>query len=133
MGFLGALGCLILAVKFNFQLLSGVKMINKETSTIGQVKIPLARVIRCSGGEKVLAGNLSSSQCVYLFPPKIKGKDWGLAVGARGETPRIMTNLREIADGVLESDGETKWHAKRVNLPANEKCTWDIYFSASKA
>jgi len=108
-------------------------MSNKENTNLGAVKIPVARVTKRSSKAKVLAGNLSSTQCVYLYPPKIKGNDWGLAIGAKGETPRIITNLKEIADGVLESEGETKWHAKRVNAPASDKCAWDIYFSASKA
>jgi len=108
-------------------------MSTKENTNLGVVKIPVARVTKRSSKAKVLAGNLSSTQCVYLYPPKIKGNDWGLAIGAKGETPRIMTNLKEIADGVLESDGETKWYAKRVSVPASEKCAWDISFSASKA
>ena len=108
-------------------------MSTKENPKIDALKIPVARVTKRSSKAKVLAGDLSSTQCVYLYPPKIKGNDWGLAIGAKGEKPRIMTNLKEIADGVLESDGEIKWYAKRVNVPANEKCAWDIYFSASKA
>lgn len=108
-------------------------MSNKENPKINALKIPVARVTKCSSKAKVLAGNISSTQCVYLYPPKIKGKDWGLAIGAKGEKPRIITNLKEIADGVLESDGEIKWYAKRVNMPTSEKCAWDIYFSASKA
>ena len=108
-------------------------MSTKENTNLGVVKIPVARVTKRSSKAKVLAGNLSSTQCVYLYPPKIKGNDWGLAIGAKGETPRIITNLKEIADGVLESDGETKWYAKRVNAPTSEKCAWDISFSASKA
>lgn len=108
-------------------------MSNKENNKKNAIRIPVARVIRSSGKEKVLAGNLSSSQYIYLYPPKIKGYDWGLAVGAKGETPRIMTNLKEIADGVLESEGDIKWHAKRVTLPTSAKCAWDISFSASRA
>ena len=108
-------------------------MSNKENTNLGVVKIPVARVTKRSSKAKVLAGNLSSTQCVYLYPPKIKGNDWGLAIGAKGEKPRIMTNLKEIADGVLESEGETKWYAKRISLPASSKCAWDISFSASKA
>lgn len=108
-------------------------MSNKENQAKGGITSPVARVTRCSGKEKVLAGKLSSSHCVYLYPPKIKGYDWGLAVGAKGETPRIITNLKEIADGVLESEGDIKWHARRVTLPASAKCAWDIWFSASKA
>ena len=108
-------------------------MSNKENTNLGAVKIPVARVTKRSSKAKVLAGNLSSTQCVYLYPPKIKGNDWGLAIGAKGETPRIITNLKEIADGVLESEGETKWYAKRISLPASSKCAWDISFSASKA
>ncbi len=108
-------------------------MSNKENTNFGVVKIPVARVTKRSSKAKVLAGNLSSTQCVYLYPPKIKGNDWGLAIGAKGETPRIITNLKEIADGVLESEGETKWYAKRISLPASSKCAWDISFSASKA
>ena len=108
-------------------------MSNKENTNLGAVKIAVARVTKRSSKAKVLAGNLSSTQCVYLYPPKTKGRDWGLAIGATGEKPRIMTNLKQIADGVLESDGETKWYAKRVSVPASEKCIWDIYFSASKA
>ena len=75
-------------------------MSNKENTNLGAVKIPVARVTKRSSKAKVLAGNLSSTQCVYLYPPKIKGNDWGLAIGAKGEKPRIMTNLKEIADGV---------------------------------
>lgn len=108
-------------------------MSTKENTKLGAVKIPVARVTKCSSKAKVLAGNLSSTQCVYLYPPKIKGKDWGLAIGAKGEKPRIITNLKEIADGVLESDGEIKWHANRISLPTSAKCAWDISFSASKA
>lgn len=108
-------------------------MSNKENTNLGAVKIPVARVTKRSSKAKVLAGNLSSTQCVYLYPPKIKGNDWGLAIGAKGETPRIITNLKEIADGVLESEGETKWYANRISLPASSKCAWDISFSASKA
>lgn len=108
-------------------------MSNKENNKKKAIRIPVARVTKRSNKAKVLAGNISSTQCVYLYPPKIKGKDWGLAVGAKGETPRIMTNLKEIADGVLESEGDIKWHAKRVTLPTSAKCAWDISFSASRA
>ena len=108
-------------------------MSNKENSKMCAVKIPVARVTKHSSKAKVLAGNLSSTQCVYLYPPKIKGNDWGLAIGTKGEKPRIMANLKEIADGVLESEGDIKWHANRISLPASTKCAWDISFSASKA
>lgn len=108
-------------------------MSTKETPKMDAVKIPVARVTKRSSKAKVLAGNLSSTQCVYLYPPKIKGNDWALAIGAKGEKPRIMTNLKEIADGVLESEGNTKWHANRISFPASTKCAWDISFSASKA
>ncbi len=95
-------------------------------------KIPLGTVSKRFQQSKVLDGALSSTLCVYLFPPSIKGKPWGLAVGPKGEVPRFLANLKEVEDGVLESENEARWQLRRVKqFP--EKCTWDVYFTASKA
>lgn len=94
--------------------------------------IAMAKVRRQNKKNRVYSGDLSGTLQIHLYPPRVPGKTWGLGVGPRGETPRIVTQLTETAEGVLEGEGDSPWMARRIRDNSNHK-EWEIFVSASKA
>jgi hypothetical protein len=104
----------------------------KEKKPINQKCVAIAKVRKPAHKEKVFSGKLSSTLRVYLYPPKLPGKMWGLGVGSDNEAPRIVTHLKETADGTLQGIGGSPWKAKKLN-DNSDHVAWEILFSASKA